>query len=171
MTFEIVFPSMKFKASFKYLKERRIMIGKDCEGLRYWYCSICIHKEGWVLKNLCFQIVVLKKTLESPLGSKEIKPVHPKGKQPWIFIGRTDAEAPILWPPDAKSRLIGKKSWCWERLRAGGEGGNRGWDGWMASLTQWTWIWVKSGRQWRTEAPGVLQSMGLQRVGHDLAAE
>ena len=68
------------------------------------------HKEGWVLKNWCFQMVVLKKTLESPLDSKEIKPVNPKGNQPWIFIGRTDAEAPILWPPDAKSRLIEKTS-------------------------------------------------------------
>ena len=68
------------------------------------------HKEGWTLKNWCFQIVVLEKTLETPLDSKEIKPVNSKGNQPWIFIGRTDAEAeyPMLWPPDIKSRLIGK---------------------------------------------------------------
>ena len=68
------------------------------------------HKEGWALKNWCFLIVVLEKTTESPLYSKEIKPVHPKGNQPWIFIGRTDAEAeaPILWPPDVKSWLFGK---------------------------------------------------------------
>ena len=68
------------------------------------------HKEGWAPKNWCFQIVVLKKTLKSPLVSKEIKPVNPKGNQPWIFLGRTDAEAeaPILWPPDAKSWLTGK---------------------------------------------------------------
>ena len=67
-------------------------------------------KEGWVLKNWCFQIVVLEKTLESPLDCKEIKPVNPKGNQPWIFIGRTDAkaEAPMLWPSDAKSWLIRK---------------------------------------------------------------
>ena len=67
-------------------------------------------KEGWALKNWCFQIVVLEKTLESPLGSKEIKPVNPKGNQSWISIGRTgaEAEAPILWPPDAKNWLIGK---------------------------------------------------------------
>ena len=63
-----------------------------------------------MLKNWCFQMVVLKKTLESPLDSKEIKPVNPKGNQPSIFIGRNDAEAPILWPPDAKSRLIEKTS-------------------------------------------------------------
>ena len=66
--------------------------------------------EGWVLKNLCFQIVVLEETLESPLDSKEIKPVNPKRNQSWIFIGRSDAEAeaPVLWPPDAKNWLIGK---------------------------------------------------------------
>ena len=68
------------------------------------------HKEGWALKNWCFQTVVLEKTLESPLNSKEIKPVNPKENQPWIFFGRTDVEveAPILWPPDTKSWLTGK---------------------------------------------------------------
>ena len=67
------------------------------------------HKEGWAPKNWCFQIV-LEKSLESPLDCKEIQPVHPKGIQTWRFIGRTDAEAeaPILWPPDSKSWLIGK---------------------------------------------------------------
>ena len=67
------------------------------------------HKEGWALKNWCFRTVVLVKTVESPLDSKEIKPVNPKGNQSWIFIGRTVAEVPILWPPDEKSWLIGKK--------------------------------------------------------------
>ena len=67
------------------------------------------HKEGWAPKNWCFRTVVLEKILESPLDSKEIKTVNPKGNQPWILIGRTDAEAPILWPPDAKSRLTGKQ--------------------------------------------------------------
>ena len=68
------------------------------------------HKESWVLKNWWFWTVVLEKTLESPLDCKEIKPVHPKGNQSWLFIRRTDAEAetPILWPPDAKNWLIGK---------------------------------------------------------------
>ena len=68
------------------------------------------HKDGWALKIWCFLIVVLEKTLESPLDSKEIKPVNPKGNQPWIFIGRTVAEpeTPILWLPDAKSQLIEK---------------------------------------------------------------
>ena len=71
------------------------------------------HKEGWALKNWCFQTVVPEKTLESPLDSREIKPVHPKGNEPWIFIGSTDAEAPILWPPDTKSRLVWKDIWSY----------------------------------------------------------
>ena len=66
------------------------------------------HKEGWAPKDWCFQTEVLEKTFESPLDRKEIKPVDPKGNQPWLFTGRTDAEAAILWPPDAKSWLIGK---------------------------------------------------------------
>ena len=121
------------------------------------------HKEG--AKNSCFWTVVLEKTFESPLDCKEIKPVNPKGHQPWIFIGRTDAEAevPIFWPPDAKSQLI-RKDRCWERLKAGGEGDNRGQDGWMAPPTQWTWIWASSRSRWRTGKPGVLQSMGLKET-------
>ena len=76
----------------------------------------------------------------------------------------------VLWPPHAKSWLIGK-DWCWEGLGAGGEGNDRGWDGWMASLTRWTWVWVNSGSWWWTGRPGVLEFMGLQRVGHDWATE
>ena len=83
-----------------------------------WMCELD-HEEGWALKNWCFWIVVLVKTLENPLDCKEIKPVNPKENQPWIFIGRTDSEAPILWPPDVKSRFTGKDSdagedWRWE---------------------------------------------------------
>ena len=125
-------------------------------------------KESWAQKSWCFWTVVLKKTLESPLDCKEIQPVHPKGNQSWIFMGRTDAEAetPMLWPPDAKSWLIWRnpdagKDWRWE------EKGTTEEDGWMASLTQRTWIWVNSRSWWWTGSPGVLQSMGSQRVGHD----
>ena len=132
------------------------------------------YKESWVLKNWCFNIeLVLEKTLESSLDCKEIQPVHPKGNQSWIFIvRRTDieAEAPILWPPDAKSWLIWKdsdagKDWKQE------EKGTTGWDGWMASLTQWTWVWVNSSRWWWTGRPGVLRFVGSQRVGHDWTTE
>ena len=64
-----------------------------------------------------------------------------------------------------------KRLWCWERLKAGGEGDDRGWDGWMASPTQWTWVWVNSGSWWQTGMPGLLQSMASQRVGHDWVTE
>ena len=64
-----------------------------------------------------------------------------------------------------------KRTWCWERLKARGEGDDRGWDGWMASPTQWAWVWVNSGSWWWTGRPGVLQSMGSQRVGHDWVTE
>ena len=115
-----------------------------------------VHKEGWAPKNWSFGTVVLEKTLESSLDSKEIKPVNPKGNQFWIFFGRTDAEVevPILWPPDVKNQLIGKDlvlgkiESTWR--------GDRGWDGWMASSTQRTWVWASSRRWWRTETPGVL---------------
>ena len=108
--------------------------------------------------------------LESPLNCKEIQPVNPKGNQSWIFIGRTDAEAPILWPPDTKSWLIGKdpdagRHWGQE------EKGTTGWNGWMASLTQWTWVWVDSRSWWWTGRSSVLQFMGSQRVGHDWVTE
>ena len=123
-------------------------------------------------KNWCFWTVVLEKTLESSLGCKEIQPVHSEGDQPRDFFGRNDAKAetPVLWPPHAKSWLIGKDS-CWEALGARGEGDDRGWDGWMASLTRWMWVWVNSGSWWWTGRPGVLRFMGLQRVGHDWATD
>ena len=128
--------------------------------------------ESWGLKNWCFWTVVFEKTLENPLDYKEIQPVHPKADQSWVFIGRTDAEAetPIFWPPHAKSQLIGK-DWCWEGLGAGGDGDDRGWDGWMASLTWWTWVWVNSGSWWWTGRPEVLWFMESQRVAHDWATE
>ena len=93
-------------------------------------------KEGWLPKNWCFWIVMLEKTLESPLDSKEIKPVNPKENQLWIFIGRTDAEAktPVLWPP-VQRLTHWKKPWCWEGLRAEGKGAVKdemvGWHHWL----------------------------------------
>ena len=130
------------------------------------------YKESWAPKNSCFWTVVLEKTLESPLDCKGIQPVHPKGNQSWTFIGRTDAEAeaPIVWPPDAKNCLI-RKDWCWEKIESRRRRNNRGWDGWMTSLTQWTWVWASSRRWWRTGNSGVLQSMGSKRVGHNWVTE
>ena len=128
-------------------------------------------KEGW-LNNWCFWIAVLEKTLESPLVYKEIKLVNPKRNQPWICIGRTaaEAEAPVLWPPYVKTRLIGKdpdagKGWGQEKGTAEDE--MVGW----ASPIKWTCVWANSRRWWRTGEPGVLWSMGSKRVGHDWATE
>ena len=133
--------------------------------------------ESWTIKkaecwrNDAFRLWCWRRLLRTPLDSKEIQPVHPKGDQSWVFIGRNDveAEAPVLWPPNAELTHW-KRSWCWERLRAG-EMGARGWDGWMVSSTQWTWVWANSGRWWRIEKPGMLQSVGLQRVRHDWVIE
>ena len=127
------------------------------------------HEESWVLKNWCFWTVVLKKTPESPLDCKEIKPVNPKGDQSWIFIGRTDAEAEasILWPPHEKSQLTRKgpdagKDWRQEE-KGMIEDEMVGWHHWfnVHEFDVVTW--------WRKGKPGMLQSMGLQRVGHDWA--
>ena len=126
------------------------------------------YKESWALKNCCFWTVVLEKTLKSPLDCKEIQPAHPKGNQSWIFIGRTDTEVetPILWPPDAKNWLIWKDPDL-GKIEGRRRGDDRGWDDWIVSQTQQTWVWVNSVSWWWIGRPGVLQSMGLQRVGHD----
>ena len=121
------------------------------------------YKESWTPKNWCFWTAVLEKTLESPLDCKETQPVHPTGDQSWVFTGRTDVEADsntlATWCEELTHL---KRPWSWERLKAGGERDNRGWDGWMASPTQWTWVWVSSGSWWWTGRPGMLQFMGLQ---------
>jgi len=115
------------------------------------------HKVGWALKNWCFQIVVLEKTLESPFDSKEINPVNPKENQPWLFIGRTEAEAEaeglILWPPDVKSWLIEKDPNAgkdWRQVEKGMPQDEMvGWH-----LIEWTWVKANLGKRWRTGKPG-----------------
>ena len=160
-------------------KQRHYVANKGPSSQGYGFSSSHVwmweldYKESWVPKHWCYRTVVLEKALESSLDCNEIQPVHPKGNQLWIFIGRTDVEVetPILWPPDLKNWLIGKdpdagKDWRWEE-----KGDDRGWDGWMASPTQWTLVWINSRRYWITEEPEVLQSMGPQRVRHDLVTE
>ena len=130
------------------------------------------HKEGWASKYWCFQTMVLEKTLESPLDCKEIKPVNPKGNQPWIFIGRTDAEAeaPVLWPPDVKIRFTEKypdagKDWREEEKRTT-EDKMVGWHHWL------------NGHEFK-QAPGDDEGQGRLeccspwgcRVGHNWATE
>ena len=130
------------------------------------------YKESWAPKNWCFWTVVLEKTLESPLNYKEIQPVHSKGDHPgchwkdWCWSWNSNLLA--TW---GKELTHWKRPWRWERLKAGGEEEDRGWDGWMASPTQWTWVWVDSRSWWWTGRPGMLQFMGSKRVRHNWATE
>ena len=128
-------------------------------------CESWDYEESWMLKNWCFWTVVLEKTLESLLDSKKIQPVHPKGKsvlnihwKDWCWSWNSNTLA--TW---CKELMHLKRPWRWEKLKVGGEGDNRGWDGLMGSLTQWTWLWVNSGSWWWTGRPGVLQSMGSEK--------
>ena len=130
------------------------------------------YKESWAPKNWCFWTVVLEKTLESPLGSKEIQPVHPKRNLSLVFVGRTDVEAEtsIFWPPDVKSWLIwkdpdvgnivGRRRKGWQRMR------------WLDGITDLMDMSLRNSRSWWwTGRPGVLQSMGSQRVRHNWKTE
>ena len=104
------------------------------------------YKESWAPNNWCFWAVVLEKTLESPLDGEEIQLVHPKGNESWIFIGRTDAEAetPILGHMMQRTDSL-EKTLMLDKIEGGRKGDDRGWGGWMASPTQWTWVWASSG--------------------------
>ena len=128
------------------------------------------HKEDWAKKNWYIR-TVLGKILERPLDCTEIKLVNPKRNQPWIFTARTDGWSSNTLAIWCKAPIHWKRPRCWERLRAGREEDDRRWDGWMASLTQWTWIWANNGISWRTKEPGVLQFMGSQRMRYNLATE
>ena len=122
------------------------------------------YEESRAPKNWCFWTVVLEKTLESPLDCKEI--------QPGISLEGMMLKLKLQYFGHLMRRVDSlERPWCWEGLGAREEGDDRGWDGWMASLTQWTWVWVNSGIWWWTGRSGVLRFMGSQRVGHDWVTE
>ena len=188
-----------FLFSWQYISQRsKFLIFNKVKLINiflHWLCLIIISKKlltnpkssifplllsftSFIMLHFIFSSLILFwvkfcKGVESPLDCKEIQPVHRKGDQSWVFTGRTDVEAetPILWPPNVKSWLIGKDPDDGKDWRQEEKGDDRGWDSWMASLTQWTWVWASSRSWWWTGKSGVLQSMGLQRVGHNWATE
>ena len=153
----------------QHIKKQRHYFGTKCPSSQgYGFSSGHVWmremdcEESWALKNWCFWTVALETTLESPFDCKQIHPVHPKGDQSWVFIGRTDAETPILWPPHEKCWLIGKDpdagvDWGPEEKRTT-EDEMTGWHHWLDGHelgNSWSWWW--------TGRPGVLRFMGLQR--------
>ena len=159
-------------------KQRHYFVNKGPSSQGYRFSSSHVwmweldYKESWAPKNWCFWTVVLEKIWESlglqgdptsPSWRRSVLGVHWK-----VWCWSWNSTTLATW---CKELTHWKRPWCWEILRARGEGDDRGWNGWMASLTQWTWIWVGS-RSWRwTGRSGTLQLMGLQRVGHDWATE
>ena len=156
--------------------QRRYFANKGLPSQSYGFPSSHVwmweldYKESQASKNWCFWSVVLEKTLESlrlqgdqtsPSWRKSVLNIHWKD---WFWSWNSNTltlwcEEPNHW----------KRPWCWERLKVGGERDDRGWDGWMASLTQGTWVWINSGSWWWTGRPDVLQSLESQRVGHNWA--
>ena len=151
-------------------KQRHHFADKGLYSQSYGFSSSHYGCESWTIKKLEHQKlmllkdVMLEKTFESPLDCMEIKPVNPKGNQSWLFIGKTCwSWSSNTWPPDVNSQFTGKDPWCWESLKAGGEGNKRGQDGWMASLTQWMSLsklseMVKDREAWYPTVHGVAKS-------------
>ena len=159
-------------------KQRHYFANKVVSNQSYVFSSSHIwmweldYKESWLPKNWCFWTVVLEKTLENPSDFLEIQPVLPKGNQSWTVFGRTDAEAeaPILWPPDAKNRSFGKTLLLGKIEGRGRRGQQR--MRWLDGIIDLKGMsWASSGSWWWTWSPGVLQSMGFQRVRGDSVTE
>ena len=140
--------------------------GYDFSNSHVWMWNLD-YKESWAQKNWCFWIMVLEKTLESPLNCKEIQSVNPKGKQSWMFIGRTDdeAEASIPWPPDANNWLIGKDVILGKIEGRGRRVRQR--MRWLDGITNSMDMSLSPGSWWWTVSPGMLQSSESQRAGKD----
>ena len=163
----------------QYIKKQRYyFVNKGLSSQGYGFSSGSVrmweldYKESWAPKNWYFWTVVLEKTLESPLDCKEIQPVHPKGDQSWVFIGRTDAELKLQYFGHLMQRTdLFEKTLMLGKIEGRRRRGDRGWDSWMASLTWWTSVWVDSWSWWWIGRPGVLLFMESQGVGHDWATE
>ena len=163
----------------RHIKKQRHYFANKCPSsqgcgfssshVRMWELD---YKESWAPKNRCFWTVVLENTLWSPLDSKRssqsiLKEISPEYSLERLML-KLKLQYLATW---CKELTHWKRPWCWERLKAGGDEDDRGWDGWMASPTQWTWVWTSSGKWWWTGKPGRLQSMGLQRVRQAWASE
>ena len=125
------------------------------------------YKGKWAPKNWCFWTVCWRRLLRIPWTARRsnlsiLKEISPEYSLEGLML-KLKLQYLATW---CEELTHWKRPWCWERLRVGGEVDDRGWDGWMASLTQWTWVWVNSWKWW-TRKPDVLHSMGLKRVGHD----
>ena len=158
-------------------KQRHYFVNKGPSSQGYGFSSGHVwmweldYKESWAPNNWCVRTVVLEKTLESPLNFKEIQPVHPKEISPEYLLEGLMLKLKLQYFGHLMWRTDRKRPWCWEGLKVEGEGDDRGWDDWMALLTQWTWVWVNSRSWWWTGRAGVLQFMGSQGVGHDWEIE
>ena len=137
----------------------------------FWYASWTIKKAEWQ-RIYAFKLWCWRRLLRIPWTARRSnQSIQKKINLQYSLEGLTlklkfQYFGQVMWRGNTL-----EKTWFWERLKAGGEGDDRGWDGWMASPTQWAWVWAKSRRWWRTGKPGVLQSMGSQRVGHNLVTE
>ena len=152
-------------------KQRHYFANKGLSSQSYGFSSSHVwmweldDKESWAVKNWCFGTAVLEKTLESPLGWKGsnqsiLKEISPEYSLEGLMLKlKLQYFSHLMWRTDSLGKTL-----MLRKIEGGGEGADRGWDGWMASLTQWTWVWVNSGSWWWTGRPGVLQSMGSQRV-------
>ena len=152
-------------------KQRHYFANKDPSSQVYGFGHVWMWEldceESWALKNRCFWTVVLEKTLENPLDCKEIQSIL-KAISPGCSLEGMLLKLKLQYFRTSCEELTHcKRLWCWEGLGAGGEGDDKGLDGWMASRTQWTWVWLNSGSWWWIGRPGMLRFMGSQRVGHD----
>ena len=158
------------KSSQHIKKQRHYFADKDLYSQSYGFSSSHVwmgeldHKDGWVPKNWCTLERFWRRLLRVPWTARRanLKEISPEYSLEGLMLKLKLQYFGLMWRADSLER-----PWCWERLKAGGEGDDREWDGWVVSPTQWTWIWVSSGSWWWTGKPGVLQSMGSQRVRHD----